>query len=187
VLQLAMKGTPFMEGRLVLQTKIDIPPLTGKVREKLELDGRFQVLQGKFLHSTIQKQIASLSEHAQGQSQNQDGDQVVSKMAGTFHLENAVIRFRELSFGIPGADIDLTGDYNLDSEALDFGGALKLQATVSEMVTGWKRTVLRPVDRFFEKDGAGTYLHIRVEGTSRAPRFGVILGGKTLEAPLKKR
>jgi hypothetical protein len=35
VLRLAMKGGPFMEGRLVLNTKIEIPPLTGKVREKL--------------------------------------------------------------------------------------------------------------------------------------------------------
>jgi hypothetical protein len=187
VLRLAMKGTPFMEGRLVLHTKIEIPPLTGKVREKLQLDGRFQVQQGKFLHSTIQKQIASLSEHAQGQQQNQDGDQVVSQMAGAFHLENAIIRFRELTFGVPGADLDLTGDYNLDSEMLDFGGTLKLEATVSQMVTGWKRSVLKPVDRFFEKDGAGTFLHIHVDGTSRAPKFGVILGGKTLQAPLPKR
>jgi len=187
VLRLAMKGSPFMEGRLVLHTKLDIPPLTGKVREKLQLDGRFQVLEGKFLHSTIQKQIESLSQHGQGQQQNQDGDQVVSKMAGAFHLENAVIRFSELSFGVPGADIDLTGDYNLDSDALDFGGSLKLQATVSQMVTGWKRSVLRPIDRFFEKDGAGTFLNIRVDGTSRAPKFGVILGGKRLEAPLPKK
>jgi len=64
VLRLAMKGTPFMEGRLELNTKIDIPPLTSKVREKLELDGRFEVVEGKFLHSTIQNQIDSLSERA---------------------------------------------------------------------------------------------------------------------------
>ena len=187
VLRLAMKGDPFMEGRLVLNTKIGIPPLAAKVREKLELDGRFEVLQGKFLHSTIQNQIDSLSERARGQVQNPDSDQVVSRMMGMFHMENAAIRFRQLSFAVPGADVDLTGDYNLDSDALDFGGTLKLQATVSQMVTGWKKLVLRPVDRFFEKNGAGTFLRIRVDGTSKAPKFGVMLAGRQLEAPLPKR
>ncbi len=56
-----------MTGRLALKTKIDIPPLAGKVREKLVLDGRFEVLEGKFLHSTIQNQIDNLSQRAQGQ------------------------------------------------------------------------------------------------------------------------
>jgi len=187
VLRLAMKGSPFMEGRLVLKTKIDIPPLTGKVREKLELDGSFEVLEGKFLHSTIQDQIDRLSQRALGQPQNPDSDQAVSQMMGTFHLENGVIRFHKLSFGIPGADLDLAGDYNLDSDAIDFDGTLKLRATVSQMVTGWKKLALKPIDRFFEKQGAGTFLHIRVDGTSKAPKFGVIVAGRELQAPMPKR
>ncbi|HTX38764.1 MAG TPA: hypothetical protein VME43_27245, partial [Bryobacteraceae bacterium] len=187
VLRLAMKGAPFMEGRVVLHTSIDIPPLAAKVREKLEMEGRFEVLQGKFLHSTIQNQIDSLSHRASGQSHLPDTEQVVSQMKGAFHLENADMRFREVSFSIPGADIDLSGDYNLDSDALDFGGTLKLQATVSQLVTGWKGALLRPLDRFFEKDGAGTFLHIRVDGTSKQPKFGVVLAGKRLEVPMPKR
>jgi hypothetical protein len=187
VLRLAMKGTPFMEGRLVLNTEIDIPPLTTKVKEKLELDGRFEVRQGKFIHSKIQTYIDGLSKRAQGETQRPDTDAVVSRMTGEFHLQNAAMQFRKLSFGIPGADLDLAGDYNLDSTGLDFGGTLKLQATVSQMVTGWKSLVLRPVDRLFERGGAGTYLPIRIDGTSKAPRFGVVLFGKKLEVPLPKR
>ena len=38
LIRLAMKGPPFMEGQISMNTKIDIPPLTGKVREKLVLD-----------------------------------------------------------------------------------------------------------------------------------------------------
>jgi hypothetical protein len=187
VLRLAMKGAPFMEGRVALNTKIDIPPLTRKVREKLELDGRFAVRDGKFLHSTIQNQIDGLSKRASGQPGNPYSDQAVSHMTGTFHLRNAVMQFDRLSFGVPGADLDLAGDYALDSQALDFGGTLKLQATVSQMVTGWKKRVLRPIDRFFQKEGAGTFLRIRVDGTAAAPKFGVIFGGRLLEAPLPKR
>jgi hypothetical protein len=187
VLRLAMKGDPFMEGRLALSTKIDIPPLAGKIREKLELDGRFEIREGKFMHSTIQNQIENLSQRARGQPGNPAAEQAVSHMSGVFHMENAAIHFSNVSFGLPGADLDLAGDYSLDSDALDFGGTLKLQATISQMVTGWKRALLKPVDRFFEKDGAGTFLNIRIDGTSKAPKLGVVIAGRTFEAPLPKR
>jgi hypothetical protein len=177
VLRLAMRGEPFMEGRLALKTKIDIPPLTGKVREKLELNGHFEVSEGKLLRSNFQGYLDGLSRRAQGQPQNHDIDQVVSQMAGAFQLENAVIRFSQLSFGVPGAKLDLAGNYDLDSEAIAFAGSVKLQATVSQMVTGWKRWVLKPVDPFFEKDGAGTYLHFHIGGTSKKPQFGLDLKG----------
>ena len=187
LLRLALKGAPFMEGRVGLKTRIDIPPLTRKVREKLILDGRFEIRNGKFLHSTVQNQIASLSQRAQGEHDNSESGNVVSHMAGAFHLQNGIMQFRTLSFGIPGADLDLAGDYSIESEALDFGGALKLEATVSQMVTGWKKLVLRPVDRFFEKQGAGTFLRIRIDGTANAPKFAVNVAGRYLEAPIPKR
>ena len=187
VLRLAMKGAPFMEGRLVLHTKIDIPPLAAKVRKKLVLDGSFEVNGGKFLHSTIQSQIDGLSKRARGEERNPETDTVVSRMSGAFHLENEAMRFSRLSFGIPGAQVDLAGDYNLRDDALQFAGKLALQATVSELVGGWKGVLLRPIDRFFRKDGAGTLLHIRVDGTSRAPQFGIELAGRVFEAPLHKR
>jgi hypothetical protein len=187
VLRLAMKGAPFMDGRLTLDSKIDIPPLTGKVREKLMVDGRFTVLGGKFLHSTIQNQIEAISKRAQGNPQAAENDAAVSHMYGAFHMEDAAIRFSKLSFGFPGANLDLAGDYSLNSDAIDFAGALKLQATVSHLVTGWKSLLLRPVDRFFEKGGAGTYLNVRVEGTSKAPKLGVIIAGREITAPLNRK
>ena len=176
VLRLAMRGEPFMEGRLALKTKIDIPPLTGKVREKLKLDGHFEVQDGKLLRSTIQNQLNGLSRRAQGNPQG-EADQAVSQMTGVFQLENAIIHFSQLSFGVPGAKLDLAGNYDLDADSLDFGGTVKLQATVSQMVTGWKRWALKPVDRFFEKEGAGTFLHFHIGGTSRKPKFGLDLRG----------
>jgi hypothetical protein len=38
VMRLAMKGAPFMEGKLMLKTALVVPPLSGKVVEKLRLD-----------------------------------------------------------------------------------------------------------------------------------------------------
>ena len=53
LLRLAVKGPAFMGGQIFLKTTIDIPPLTQKVREKIVLNGRFEVSNGKFLRSSI--------------------------------------------------------------------------------------------------------------------------------------
>jgi hypothetical protein len=172
VLRLAMKGEPFMEGRLNLKTKVSIPPLTTKVVEKLILDGEFSVTDGRFLKSNIQDQIDTLSRRGQGQPKNMAVDEVFSGMSGTFHLENELLRFRRLSFEVPGAAVNLAGTYDIDDDVLDFQGALKLRAKVSQTMTGWKRWALKPVDPFFSKEGAGTFLRIGVTGSSGKPQFG---------------
>jgi hypothetical protein len=186
ILRLAMKGSPFMEGRLTLKTKLDIPPLSKKVRDKLILDGTFTVLDGKFVHSTIQDHLDSFSKRARGQADDPGTPSAVSHMSGEFHLENAALHFKRVSFGVPGANLNLHGDYNLDTDALNFDGALRLQATVSELVTGWKSFALKAVDRLFEKRGAGTYLEIQIDGTSKDPNFGVVIAGKKIDVPIHK-
>ena len=178
MLRLAVKGGPFMEGQILLKTKIDIPPLTGKVREKLKLEGRFEVENGKFLRDTTQDKIDNLSRRGQGRPNSNEIDEVVSGMKGTFKLENETIRFRSLSFSVSGAKVALKGTYDLQRDALDFHGTLKLQAKVSQTMTGWKRWALKPVDPFFAKEGAGTFLRIEVTGTSKAIRFGRDRGNK---------
>ena len=154
VLRLAMKGQPFMEGKLFLKTSVSLPPLSGKVREKLRLDGEFRITDGKFLKSTIQDEIDKLSRKGQGSPDSELIDEVVSGMNGSFHLEDEKITFRKLAFEVPGAQVALAGDYDLDSDVLDFLGTLKLQARVSQTMTGWKRIALKPVDPFFAKEGA---------------------------------
>jgi len=172
LLSLAMKGPPFMRGKISLNTKIDIPPLTGSVREKLLLDGQFQLSQARFLKSTVQDQIDTLSRRGRGQPGNTDITGVVSVMAGKFTLANEMVTFQSLSFAVPGSGVDLAGTYDLDRDTLDFHGTLRLQAKVSQTMTGWKRWVLKPIDPFFSKQGAGTLLRIQVVGTSKEPKFG---------------
>jgi hypothetical protein len=182
VLRLAMKGDPFMEGQIALRTRIDIPPLSGSVREKLVLDGNFELMKSKFLRSSIQDQIDGLSRRGQGQPNNGQIDEVVSYMAGDFRLENQLLTFRHLAFGVPGAHVALAGDYNLQGDLLDLRGSLRLAANVSETMSGWKRWALKPVDPFFAKRGAGTFLNIKVDGSSKEPKFGLDRGSSEQNA-----
>jgi hypothetical protein len=81
-----------------------------------------------------------------------------------------------LSFAVPGAQIDLAGDYDMARDNLDLLGTVKFQAKVSQLaaVTGWKRWALKAVDPLFARHGAGTFLRIKVQGSSRAPKFGLV-------------
>jgi hypothetical protein len=186
MLRLAMKGDPFMDGRITLNTRIDIPPLTVKVKQKLLLDGTFTLHDARFLRSTIQSQIDGLSRHAQGQPNNEEIDSVASNMQGSFRLENQLMTFRSISFDVPGAGVALAGTYDLVGDRLDFKGTLKLEAKLSQMVTGWKSVVLRPIDPLFAKNGAGTFLNILVEGTARRPQLGVVFANHKFMAPVGK-
>jgi hypothetical protein len=102
-------------------------------------------------------------------------------MGGRFKLESEVIGFTPLSFAVPGAGIDLTGSFDLDQDILDFHGTLRMTASISQTMTGWKHWVLKPIDPFFSNQGAGTLLNIKVEGTAEHPTFGLNRGQKIIE------
>jgi hypothetical protein len=178
VMRLAMPGQPMMAGKLTLKTTILVPPLTGKVVEKLELAGRFDIREGKFLKSAIQDKLDSFSRRGQGQPKNETIDEVDSAMRGAFKLDDQVITFSELQFVVPGAAVDLTGSYKMDKDDLDFHGTLKLVAKVSQTMSGWKRILLKPIDPIFAKNGAGTFVRIQVKGSSKDPQFGRDKGSK---------
>jgi hypothetical protein len=173
VLTLAMKGPPLMEGTIRLNTTIGIPPLTGKVKEKLLLDGNFEVSNGKFLQSRIQDKIDALSHRAQGKTPKEDVDAAVHRMSGDFKMAGESITFRTLAFEIPGAAVNIGGSFDTAANELDFHGALMLDAKLSETQSGWKRWLLKPVDPIFSKRGAGTFLHIKIVGSSKDPQFGL--------------
>lgn len=173
LVRLATKGKPFISGRIQLDSSILIPPLQGKVGEKLILDGKFTIRRGLFQRDDVQGKIDSLSRRGQGQPKNEGIDDTFSDMAGSFHLENQVLKFSDLSFAVPGAGVQLAGSYDMGVDQLDFLGSLSLRAKVSQTMTGWKRWALKPLDPILAKNGAGTYLKIKVTGSSKDPSFGL--------------
>jgi hypothetical protein len=173
LLRLALKGEPFLTGNISLKARINIPPLTGRVKEKLILDGRFDVESGHFVHVKVQRVLDELSRRAQGKPSDHSVEDVFSSMKGVFHLEDQRIAFQSLTFGVPGAQVDLHGLLGLESDSMDFHGDIRMQARISDMLTGWKKWVAKPIDPFFEKNGAGTFLKIKIGGSSKSPTFGL--------------
>jgi hypothetical protein len=177
LMRLAMRGPkPMMRGPIDLKVKLQWPPGKRDIADKLRLSGTFALRQAHFASRTVQDRLDALSSRAQGKPGDRAVDEVPATLTGSFRLANGVIEFSRLHLAIPGADLALTGSYTFDKEALDFRGRLRMQARVSETVTGWKRWALKAADPFFARDGAGTQLQIRIDGTRAQPRFGLDRG-----------
>ena len=185
VLALATKSDkPFMTGVLNLRTKFLQPPGPVKVLDKLELDGEFDVSDGQWTSSDVREKLEWFSRHAEGKPKDEEAGSSVTDLRGHFRLSKGVITFTKVSFGVPGATIVLNGTYNLRGEELDFNGHLRMQARLSQTVTGAKSFFLKAVDPFYAKNGAGSVLPISISGKRDSPTIGVSVFHKKIEKKL---
>jgi hypothetical protein len=179
---------PLMNGQVTLHTDFDLPPGPQPVTHKLRLKGNFQLLDIHFPNPKIQSKVDELSLRGQGHPKKagQEGDalkngnnqaataaDVASEMRGNFTLGGGKITLPTLNYRVPGAEVALQGSYSITSQDIDFTGHARLDAHVSQMVTGWKSWLLKPVDPFFAKNGAGTEVPIKISGSSSHPSIGL--------------
>ena len=174
VMMLAVKTPkPPMSGALRLGTKFDLPPGDRDVVDKLRLDGHFAIGGGRFTDADVQRKINEMSVRALGKTgDRQPAPKVASDFSGRFALGNGVLRMERLTFDIPGAVVELKGQYGLQRETLAFTGNLFMDAKVSEATTGWKSVLLKVVDPLFRKNGQ-TVIPLKINGTRNDPSFGM--------------
>jgi hypothetical protein len=166
---------PLLTGTIVLNASLHIPPGAEPVYKRLQADGTFKLDQARFTDQKLQSHILDLSLRGQGRPgaiKTSDAESISSAMEGAFHMAGAVIALPDLQYDVPGAAIQLEGKYPLEG-ALSFDGTARMQAPVSQMVGGWKGLLLRPADRFFRGEGAGTVVPILIRGPHDAPEFSV--------------
>lgn len=170
-------GAPLLTGSIKIKTDLDIPPGKEPVHRRIKLKGAFIVDDAQFTDAKVQQRIAELSLRGQGQPKEAKkpdaATDVRSTMQSDFDMAGGVITLPDLEYTVPGADINMKGTFGLEGGTLNFTGTARMQATVSQMVGGWKGFLLRPADRFFKKDGAGTEVPIHIDGTREHPEFGV--------------
>jgi AsmA-like C-terminal region len=184
-LDLAINSSkPLLTGPVKIKAKLTIPPGKEHVIEKMILDGTFSMDDAKWSSPSLREKLASLSRHGLGTPQDEDTGSAVSNLNGNFLLQNGVLLFRSLTFAVQGAAIDLKGTYALRQGDLDLAGHLRLQAKLSQTVTGKKSFFMKPLDPFFAKDGAGTVLPIHISGTRDNPVFGITVFHKTFDKRL---
>lgn len=182
MLQLAVKSEPpLMRGALTMRTKLHIPPGPTRVAEKLQLAGKFDIRSVSFSNPSVQDKVDAMSMRAQGHPKDagtagsDHTAEVASEMKADFTLGHAMATVHNLNYQIPGALVMLNGVYSLNGEVFEFKGRVRTEATASQMTTGWKALLLKPVDPFLKKNGAGLELPISVSGTRGEPHFGLAM------------
>jgi len=191
VLELGTKDkTPLMTGDMQMHTSFHLPPGQGVVLDRLRLAGAFALKDAHFTNDQFQSKVDELSLRGQGQAKEakqesqaiKDGDpeaasqaNVASTVRGDFNFGDGRIALKGLEYRVPGADIALDGTYTLSGEQFAFKGSARLDAKISQMVTGWKSLLLKPVDPFFSKHGE-TVVPIQITGTRSKPHIGLDFG-----------
>ncbi|MFZ1157535.1 MAG: hypothetical protein WAO10_07130 [Candidatus Sulfotelmatobacter sp.] len=180
---------PIMNGPVEMKTRLSLAPGDESVADRLKLAGTFHVWRAHFTNQKVQARLDALSLRSQGKAKlakEHDEENVPVDLQGVFTLKDGSLSFSYLHFLIPGTQVDMTGAYSLDGQTFDFRGKALLDAKVSQMTTGWKSILLKPVDPFFSKGGAGTEVPIKITGTESAPHFGLDFGHKDEPANVGK-
>jgi hypothetical protein len=167
-----------MRGPIQFHTKFLLPHGEADVPKRLQLQGSFALPRARFTSTQTVAKLDQLSLRASGHpkaAQEAKGDPspspIATRMSGDFKLNRGDLSLSQLHFQVPGAAIALAGDYHIEDRQFSFAGKVRLAAKLSQMTTGVKSFLLKAVDPFFSKQGAGTVLPIKITGTGTTPHF----------------
>ncbi len=181
-LNLAVKTQPpVISGVITTRERLLIHPGKESVTHKMSMNGTFTLGRLHFANPQVQEKVDMLSARAQGDPElaNSGAPEVSSRITGEFAMNHGAFNFERLDYTMPGASAAMTGVYTLDGKTFDFHGKVRTDAKLSQMVaSGWKSWMLKAVDPFFSKHGAGAEIPVKVSGTEGAPKFGLDFGQK---------
>jgi hypothetical protein len=200
---------PALSGVTNLRAHVIIPPDLHPFLHQIRLSGDFGISGGEFSRASTQADVDALSERARGikpaavkptdaeateaksadtksadaktnhDVADQNLEDVISNLAGHVEVHEGIAHFRDFSFSIPGAFARAHGEYNLENKEVNLHGTLRTEAELSEMSSGFKSVLLKPLNVVFRKKHAGAEVPVHLIGTYRNPDFG-------LDLPIKK-
>ena len=98
---------------------------------------------------------------------------VTSDFKGRFTLGDGTLTLSRLTFDVPGATVELDGQYSLRHETLAFSGNLFIDAKVSQTTTGWKSAGAEGGGSPCSAENGRTMIPIKISGTRGDPSFGL--------------
>ena len=116
-------------------------------------------------------------------------ENVLSNLKSNADLIHGVARFSNLTFGVPGADAQMHGTYNVINHRIDLHGNMRVATRISKTSTGMKSFALKVLDPLFRKKKKGEVVPVHVEGTYEKPEFGLDItkpGDKNSPAKLER-
>ena len=178
-LTLAVKTTPpVITASVTTKSKLNIQAGKGNIVERLGLEGAFTLTNIHFSNADVQDKVDMLSQRALGKPQDAKpgAAEVAARIQGKFTLNGGVLQFGNLHYEMPGAEVNLAGDYSLDGQTFELHGRVLTRANISQMVEArWKSFLLEPASLLFKRKGGGSSIPVAISGTSGKPKFGIEL------------
>jgi len=146
-----------------------------KFLQRLSMDGAFNAPTERMTDPATEQKLSAFSQRAQGAKSppsdpaaaRQDpasSADVLSSLSGQARIRNGVLSTQRITLQIPGADIDLSGTFNLQDRTVNLTGDLRMQTDISHAATGFKSILLKPLIPLFKKKNAGAVIPIAITG-----------------------
>lgn len=174
-----------MSGPVSLSSRVEIPSGDTPFLKRIRLHGTFGVDNGNFTKPETQRDVDALSAGARGMNK-EDPETVLSDLKGQVDLIGGEAKFKDLSFGVPGANARLQGTYSILNYKIDLHGLMWVDTKISKTSSGLKSFFLKVMDPFFKKRRKGEVVPVHIEGTYQRPQFGLDLN-RPSSTPNRKR
>jgi hypothetical protein len=165
-----------LNGVTNLRAHVVLPPQKWAFLKKVRLVGDFGIDAVKFTTPAIQQDTNKLSAEATDQNDSSPAT-VLSNLRGHVEVKDGTAAFTNLGFGIPGANAEMDGTYDLVSHKIDLHGTLKMDSSLSNLAHGPKAMILVVLDPFFKRKPRGSEAPVKITGTYEHPAFGLDLQG----------
>jgi AsmA-like protein len=170
---------PPLDGDAQFHALLQVPPQSRPFLNKLNLRGDFRIAGGRFTKADTQRNVNDLSWRARGENHGNAGketpENVLTDMNGHVDVRNGIAHFSDLFVRSSGAVAHMEGNYYLITQKIDFHGALKTEAELSQTTNGVKSALLKPFNRLFKRKHAGADVPVQMTGTYHNPHFGMEL------------
>lgn len=165
-------------GPISFQAQVTLPPEKRRFVEKVRLDGDFDITNAHF-KPTTQANVNKLSERAEGDTHDEDIEQVTAGLQGHVELRDGIAHFSNTTFSVPGGTAKLHGTYSvMPDHTVDIRGSLTMEAKLSQATKGFKSFVARFLNPFFKKKDGETQFPVAITGNNKHPKFQAkVMGG----------
>jgi hypothetical protein len=181
---------PLLSSAVTLEGHIDVPPGSQPILRRIAAHGKVALAGTTWSNPSTQQQIDALSLRAQdGHLAKQAIENpaasplVTSTSTASFVIQDGNIDVSNLLYKMPGTVVLIEGRYPLVGRDLDFHGIARTTASATQMESGIKSLLTKPISPLLHKNKAGMQIPISFTGDKAHPDFHLDLTHPNLDKP----
>jgi hypothetical protein len=172
---------PALTGSIDARAKVIVPPGQMELLQKIDVVGDFGVTEGKFTNHNTQSVLNKLSSSAEqnaGNADKENPETALSNLKGHITAKNGLATLTDVSFGMPGAQAQIHGTFNLLTEEVNLHGVLITDGKLWVATSGFKSLLMHALTPFLKHSSHMTSVPFKITGKYPDPTIGLDLFAK---------